>query len=88
MPMMSTMTKGTPYPTIRDFVMVVPGAPNMLDLNSIMETKVFLGHFFGLSPEGEGYQGGVNISFFRLYLTCLKILKLIIDIQTNVARKK
>ena len=32
---MSTMAKGTPYPTNRDLVMVVLGLPNMLDLNNV-----------------------------------------------------
>ena len=34
-PMMSTMTAGTPYPTIRDLVIVSPGLLGLLDLSNV-----------------------------------------------------
>ena len=82
MPMMITMTKGTPYPTIRDFVMVLLGTPNMLDLHLVILFNVFTRIVLVVA----------GVAVWRPpthpYLTCLKILKLIIDIQTNVANKK
>ena len=67
---MSTMAKGTPYPTNRDLVMLLLGLPNMLDLNN------------------EQCPFNYEIIFISFYLTCLKMLKLIIDIQTKVAKRK